>query len=1017
MKILICHERFLFRFGADRVLLLLARGLSQLGHRITLAGNRFDKDVADAFVDRIIETPADLGPYLDLNELTEYWLRGHWNRLFPEGTGPDVVIVGGWPFITSIPFLRQCCRHVIFIDFGVVPMDGYPEAMTVTLKKLHKLRADYVKQSSMVIGISAFIVNTQSRIEAGGATQVRSVLLGADHVDMSIWPGSQVAEASAGRSLGLLHELKREGKKTILCLGRWEPGCYKNSQAAFEVLDKILSTEPDCCLLILEKDGRVTPPPHLAKAVVPIGFPDDAELNEVMRQSDLGISMSLWEGFNLPLAEMQWLGRPALVFNVGAHSEVVAHPWYLCSGVGEMAVKARAVLRNEGLDGATASAALDRFRQAFTWKRFIDKYAGILNEMEQGVSYAVNTSKSVIVIDVTNSAKDPGNPGVIRVTRRLSRELQQHTNPIFVVWDDRSGQYVLPTVTERTQLSQFNGPLLENQPLLSKNALIRTTLDELLTGTSYADTWLLLPETLFETEFARIRRFAHSKGFGIGAIFYDAIPVLQPDLCNDAIRNNHASYMRGLAECDVAIPISQFSGDCLQQFWAENGVGGQCRITTNLLPGEFAGTARNLRAETSHADVVRILCVSTLEPRKNQRNLILACLLMQKQHPELYWSLTLIGNRYDGAPEIVEFVERTAASNPRVRWLGVVDDVTLNKCYIDSWFTVYASTIEGFGLPIMESIWNGRPCICHRSGVMAELAGGGGCLTTDVTDPASLGESIYRLATDTVLRERLSSEAKARPLKTWSEYACGVMEAMGEVRPQSAARPAHIVAGPAAIEPRGWKTILYKNCLCDGNWQMNDSERMALTGLLARHKPNCSIEVGTYLGGSLSLMSQFSNMVFSVDIDPEVPQKFAYFENVSFLTGNSSVLLPHLFEELDRSGIAVDFVLIDADHTAEGIRRDIQSVLRYVPRKPMFIMLHDSFNPECRRGMLAANWESSPYCHWVDLDFIPGRIIEHGGGGNGELWGGLATAYFDPAQRSGPLTVQTSADNMFQALR
>jgi hypothetical protein len=349
--------------------------------------------------------------------------------------------------------------------------------------------------------------------------------------------------------------------------------------------------------------------------------------------------------------------------------------------------------------------------------------------------------------------------------------------------------------------------------------------------------------------------------------------------------------------------------------------------------------------------------------------------------------------------------------------LGVVDDATLNKCYIDSWFTVYASTIEGFGLPIMESIWNGRPCICHHGGVMAELAAGGGCLTTDVTDPALLGDSIYRLATDTVLRERLSGEARVRPMKTWSEYACGVMEAMGGVRPPSAARPAHIEAGQTAIELRSWKTILYKNCLCDGNWQMNDSERMALTGLLARHKPNCSIEVGTYLGGSLSLMSQFSNIVFSIDIDPEVPAKFDYFENVSFLTGSSSLLLPHLLNELDRNDIAVDFILIDGDHSAEGVRRDIESVLRYVPRKPLLMMLHDSFNPECRRGMLAANWESSPYCHWVDLDFVPGRIIEHGGAGNGELWGGLATAYFDPLQRGGPLNVETSADKMFRALR
>jgi hypothetical protein len=175
--------------------------------------------------------------------------------------------------------------------------------------------------------------------------------------------------------------------------------------------------------------------------------------------------------------------------------------------------------------------------------------------------------------------------------------------------------------------------------------------------------------------------------------------------------------------------------------------------------------------------------------------------------------------------------------------------------------------------------------------------------------------------------------------------------------------------------------------------------------------------VGTYCGGSLSLIAQFSRMVFSIDTDPEIPGRFSHFENVGFLTGRSSLVLPHLFNELDRAGIAVDFVLIDGDHSAEGVSRDIQSVLRYVPRKPMFVMLHDSFNPECRRGMLEQDWATSPYCHWVDLDFVPGRIIEHGGGSHGELWGGLAAAFFQPSPRCGPLVIRTSANTMFQALR
>jgi hypothetical protein len=108
--------------------------------------------------------------------------------------------------------------------------------------------------------------------------------------------------------------------------------------------------------------------------------------------------------------------------------------------------------------------------------------------------------------------------------------------------------------------------------------------------------------------------------------------------------------------------------------------------------------------------------------------------------------------------------------------------------------------------------------------------------------------------------------------------------------------------------------------------------------------------------------------------------------------------------------IAVEFVLIDGDHSAAGVKRDISCLLTYVPKKPLFVALHDSFNPQCRQGMLEAGWERSPYCHWVDLDFVPGKLGER------QLWGGLALAHFLPVARSGDLQIDRTAEEMFQAL-
>ncbi len=298
---------------------------------------------------------------------------------------------------------------------------------------------------------------------------------------------------------------------------------------------------------------------------------------------------------------------------------------------------------------------------------------------------------------------------------------------------------------------------------------------------------------------------------------------------------------------------------------------------------------------------------------------------------------------------------------------------------------------------------------------MAELAQDGGCLTTDVSDPEALADSIYKLATDANLYRRLAQQAVGRKIKTWADYAEELRGALETAQHRSNRRRELASFHRNAASPQ-WTDIIYPPCQLD-KWQMNHSERLAMTAVLASHRPRCSVEIGTYWGGSLSLLAQYSKSVISIDIDPEVRARVGSLANVSFLTGKSSDILPLLFDELDRSGLSVDFVLIDAEHTVEGVQRDIQMVLNYIPRDLLILLVHDSFNPACRAGILEAGWADSPYCQWVDLDFVPGRIVEHDGPIHGELWGGLAMAYFTHKRRYGDLRVHTSAALMFQNLK
>lgn len=201
------------------------------------------------------------------------------------------------------------------------------------------------------------------------------------------------------------------------------------------------------------------------------------------------------------------------------------------------------------------------------------------------------------------------------------------------------------------------------------------------------------------------------------------------------------------------------------------------------------------------------------------------------------------------------------------------------------------------------------------------------------------------------------------------------------------------------------------------NWQMMPWERIALTGVLSRLRPRGGLEVGVYYGGSLTLTSQYAGRIIAIDIDPEVPDRFDVPDNVDLRIGASTEEIPKALRDFREAGVPLEFVLIDADHSAEGVRRDLELVLSYEPDHPMIVMMHDSGNPDTRRGILSVDWNANPHMRFVDCDFVPGQIIEHAiHDGRGEVWGGLGLAYLDAGHRTGPVEIRQSAATSIRSL-
>ncbi len=170
-------------------------------------------------------------------------------------------------------------------------------------------------------------------------------------------------------------------------------------------------------------------------------------------------------------------------------------------------------------------------------------------------------------------------------------------------------------------------------------------------------------------------------------------------------------------------------------------------------------------------------------------------------------------------------------------------------------------------------------------------------------------------------------------------------------------------------------------------WRMSLGERAALEGVLACLQPSVSVEIGTLQGGSLESVGAHSEVVHSFDLALHPSVTPGRFPNVVFHEGDSHELLPATLDELARAGTNVDFALVDGDHSAEGVRRDVEDLLASPSVGRTVILIHDTLNERVRAGLEQVDLDREQVVH-AELDFVVGQLWD-GGPFDHDLWGGL----------------------------
>lgn len=284
-----------------------------------------------------------------------------------------------------------------------------------------------------------------------------------------------------------------------------------------------------------------------------------------------------------------------------------------------------------------------------------------------------------------------------------------------------------------------------------------------------ASDWLLTVELFSGAERPGFREFIAQPPCRLAAVFPDAIPLTHPHITWPHSVQRHPDYMKLLAGFDRVWGISRAVTRNLTGFWAWQGVPVRARTDAVELGADFDGSARATVAPPMPARG-SFLCVGIIEPRKNQMFLLDVAEALWRAGAD--FDLHIVGrvNPHFGEP-IVKRIKTLAKRERRLHLHIAANDAKLRELYAHASAVAFPTIAEGCGLPVIEALWRGVPCVCSDLPVLRENADQGGCVVARTNDPGDWVAKWGALLRDASLQQRLRAEAVARPLPTWKQTA------------------------------------------------------------------------------------------------------------------------------------------------------------------------------------------------------------------------------------------------------
>lgn len=323
-------------------------------------------------------------------------------------------------------------------------------------------------------------------------------------------------------------------------------------------------------------------------------------------------------------------------------------------------------------------------------------------------------------------------PGLTVVEATIPAFMRQPRQPLVqklfaAYWQIAHAQFVLPLMARRhkVDLVHYTVPMVVSDRLPCPAVV---TIHDIIP--------VIYPEWVQPVRGARMRRGMMSAAMHARHLVADS----------DATRNDLIAHLRVPPDRVTVVPLG---ADHLEVL-ADSAVGDAFVRHLDLRPGY-------------------VLCVGSLEPRKNLARVIEAFALLRQGSSDAT-QLVIVGGANWGAGQLHQQVEARGLA-AQVRFTGHVDARELAALYSRAGLFVYPSLYEGFGLPLLEAMTYGCPVVASNRSSLPEVVGDDAVLI-DPTDVGSLAEGMSRVLNDPAFADALRVRGRLRAARyTWGQCA------------------------------------------------------------------------------------------------------------------------------------------------------------------------------------------------------------------------------------------------------